>query len=156
MTAEMVPDQEGGPPGSAVPGRGFAAGGPLDSRARSALLAGLADAVTRDGHLPGLTDDELVGVMRAWRRLESWCGAGLLAAVAELARRRPADRTPAVAPGEFPAQVSEFLSDEVAAALTLTSRAADAMCTLGVDLGVRLPVTARALHAGSSTRPRPG
>jgi hypothetical protein len=53
-----------------------------------------------------------------------------------------------VAPGEFPAHVSEFLSDAVAAALTLTSRAADAMCTLGVDLEVRLPVTARALHAG--------
>ena len=79
MTAEMIPDQEGGRPDPAVPGPGFAAGGPFDTRAPSALLAGLADAATRDGHLAGLTDDELVGVMRTWQRLESWCGAGLLA-----------------------------------------------------------------------------
>src|SRR6202012_2618983 len=144
----MIPDQGGGRPDPAVPGPGFAAGGPFDTRAPSALLAGLADAATRDGHLAGLTDDELGGVMRTWQRLESWCGAGLLATVAELARRRPADHTPAPAPGEVPVQISEFLSGEVAAALTLTSRAADAMCTLGVDLEVRLPATARALHTG--------
>jgi hypothetical protein len=35
-----------------------------------------------------------------------------LAAVAELARRRPAPSIPAAAPGTFPDQLSEFISDE--------------------------------------------
>lgn len=64
----------------------------------------------------------LIGVLRAWHRLESWCASGALTAIA---RRRPAQRT-APAPAEaFPAHLSEFVVDEVAAALTLTSRAAD-------------------------------
>ena len=73
----------------------------------------------------GLDDDELIGVLRPWRLLALWCCSGALAAIAELARRRPAERT-APAAGVFPAQLSEFVGDEVAAALTLTSRAADA------------------------------
>jgi hypothetical protein len=72
------------------PGAGFGEGGVLDEAAPGVFLAGRADAVTRDGRLAGLDDEELTGVLRAWRRLESWCTAGLLAAIAELARRRPA------------------------------------------------------------------
>jgi hypothetical protein len=83
-------------------------------------------------------------VLRAWRRLESWCTAGLLAAIAELARRRPAP----AAPGEFPAQLGEFVSDEVAAALTLPGRWASAYFDLALDLAIRLPRTARALRGG--------
>src|ERR1700750_677083 len=91
------------PPAPSVHSRSaFASGGPLDSGLPDGFLAGLTDAATRDGALAGLDDDALIGVMRAWQRLESWCGAGLLAAIAELARRRPADRTPPAAPGEFP------------------------------------------------------
>jgi hypothetical protein len=86
--------------------------------------------------------------MRAWRRLESWSSAGLLAAVAELARRRPAGRAAPAAPGQFPAQFSEFISDEVAAALTLTGRTASAYLDLALDLATRLPRTARALREG--------
>src|ERR1700734_3770353 len=75
------------------PGAGFEAGGVLDAAAPGVSLAGRADAVTGGGRWAGLDDDELTGVLRAWRRLESWCTAGLLAAAAELARRRPAERT---------------------------------------------------------------
>src|ERR1700761_2668422 len=135
-------------------GSGFESGGPLDTSAPSGFLAGLADAATRDGRLTDLTDDELIGLMRAWGRLESWCGAGLLATVAELARRRPADKTPSAAPGEFPARISEFLVDEVAAALTLTTRAADTLTAAGLDLTDRLPVTAHAQHEGLIDYPR--
>ncbi len=110
--------------------------------------------MTRDGRLAGLNDDELIGVLRAWRRLESWSSAGVLAAIAELARRRPADRTPPAPPGQFPAQVSEFLSDEVAAALTLTGPAAAVMSDVALDLAVRLPGTFRAQHAGLIDYPR--
>ena len=130
------------------PGAGFGAGGVLDDATPSPSLAGLTDAATRGHRLAGLDDDELTGVMRAWRRLESWCTAGLLAAAAELARRRPAERAAATPPGEFPAQLSEFISDEIAAALTLSGRAATAYLDLALDLAIRLPRTARALREG--------
>jgi Domain of unknown function (DUF222) len=129
-------------------GSGFESGGVLDTCAPSGSLAGLADATTRDGRLAELDDDELIGVLRAWQRLESWCASGLLTTVAELARRRPADRTPSAAPGEFPVQLSEFISDEIAAALTLTSRTAGTCQDLALDLTTRLPGTARALYEG--------
>ena len=93
-------------------------------------------------------------MVRAWRRLESWCTAGTLAAIAELARRRPAERTAPAAPGRFPPQLSEFISDEVAAALTLSGRTASAYLDLALDLALRLPATARALHEGVIDYPR--
>src|ERR1700759_4610017 len=141
MTTEIPPT---------TPGRGFAAGGGYGTGLPNASLAEMADAATRDGRLSGLADDELVGVLQAWRRLESWSCAGTLAAAAELARRRPADRTPAAGPGEVPAQVSEFASDEIAAALTMSGPAAGGV----LDLGVRLPATARALREAVIDYPR--
>jgi hypothetical protein len=145
LAAGFMPRAAAGPPPS---GSGFESGAVLDISAPSGSLAGLADAATRNGRLAELADDELIGVLRAWQRLESWCASGLLTAVAELARRRPADRTPAAAPGMFPAQLSEFISEEIAAALTLTSRTADACQDLALDLATRLPGTARALAEG--------
>jgi hypothetical protein len=157
MAAELIsagflprtPPSSAAVPTTSRPGSGFEAGGALDTCAPGEPLAGLADAVTRDGRLAQLNDDELIGVVRAWRRLESWCSAGTLMAIAELARRRPAERTTPAAPGQFPAQLSEFISDEVAAALTLSSRTADAYLDLALDLAVRLPATARALREGA-------
>ena len=130
------------------PGAGFEAGGVLDESAPSASLAGRTDAATRTSRLAELDDDELIGLMRAWRRLESWCDAGLLATIAELARRRPAERTAPAPPGQFPAQVSEFASDEVAAALTLSAQTAGTYSDLALDLATRLPATFHALHHG--------
>ncbi|HEY2578429.1 MAG TPA: hypothetical protein VGI74_19175, partial [Streptosporangiaceae bacterium] len=103
------------PPGGTVPGKdggsvwpagfldrdgsgggiGFADGGPLDVLVPGAALAGLADDAHI--HIDALSDDELIGVIRAWRRQTSWAQAQELAAVAELAKRRPANDTP---PGE--------------------------------------------------------
>src|ERR1700761_9193197 len=136
------------PAAAAEPGTGFESGGVLDVRAPGAGLAGLTASFPRDGPLAVLDDDELIGVMRAWKRLESWCSASLLTTVAELARRRPARGTAAAAPGGLPGQGSEFANDEVAAALTLTSQAADTCTALSLDLAIRLPATARAHHAG--------
>jgi hypothetical protein len=129
-------------------GSGFESGGALDTCAPSGALAGLVDAAVRDGRLAGLSDDELIGVLRACQRVESWISANLLTAIAELARRRPAEQTAPAAPGKFPEQISEFVSDEVAAALTLTGRAASDRTALSLDLATRLPATARAHHAG--------
>ena len=54
-------------------------------------LAGAADtAAGLDRGYAGVSDDELIGVLTAWQRTESWAAAGRLSAAAELARRRPA------------------------------------------------------------------
>ena len=133
-------------------GAGFADGGPLDALPAGMTLAGFADeAYSRAGELD---DDCLVGVLRAWRRLASWAQARELAAVAALARRRPADGTPPAArPDEFPAKLSEFIAAEVAAALTLTGQAAGAELDLALDLAAR-PATAAELEAGRIDLPR--
>ena len=96
IAAQPAPVAETGPAGflprdRSGGGYGFADGGELDVLDPGVPLAGFAaDAHAR---LAALTDDELIGVLRAWRRQTSWAQARELAAVAELARRRPAERT---------------------------------------------------------------
>jgi hypothetical protein len=102
---------------------GFAEGGVLDVLAPGVALAGFADDV--HAGLGGLTDDELIGVLRAWRRQACWAQARELAVIAELARRRPANGTPPARPGQLPVTVSEFTADEVGLALSLTRRRLD-------------------------------
>jgi hypothetical protein len=134
-------------PGSGLGGAaGFAEGGVLDGLPPGLPLAGFAE----DAHarLAGLSDDELIGVLRAWRRQTSWAQARELAAITELARRRPADGTPPGRPGQLPGNVSEFTADEVALALTLTRRSAGAQLDMALALADR-PATAAALEAGT-------
>jgi Domain of unknown function (DUF222) len=126
-------------------GCGFAAGGVADDLPPGPTLAGLA-ADAWGGGLGRLTDDELIGVLRAARRLASWTAAMELAAVANLATRRE-DAAEAV--GD-PAR-AEHTGDEIAAALTLTGRAADTLLDLAAALG-RLPATTAALAAGRIDR----
>ena len=108
------------------------------------MLAGLAGDAWATG-LGRLSDDELIGVLRAARRLASWSAALELAAVTDLVTRREADAagTGSCAPGEH-------IGDEIAAALTLTARAADVLLDLATALR-RLPATMAALTAGRST-----
>ena len=98
---------------------GFEACGPADLMAPCSVLAELTGQ-TRD-RMSELTDDELVGVLRATRRVQSWQAALELEAVSELAARRLAE--PA-RPGPRPA---DRLAAELAAALTLTMRSADSL-----------------------------
>src|SRR5580704_6087987 len=113
-------------------GTGFADGGPLDVLVPGVALGGFAD----DAHarLAAVSDDELIGVLRAWWRQTSWAQARALAAIAELARRRPGRHCPPAPPGELPVRLSEFLGDEIAMALTLTQAAADTQLGLALDL----------------------
>jgi Domain of unknown function (DUF222) len=127
-------------------GAGFAAGGVADGLAPCVVLAGLTSDIWAAGGLGTVTDDELVGVLRAWRRLCSWVVAGELAAVAELRRRRAG----AVAAGADP-HLAEHVGDEIAAALTLTARGADQLVEFAAGLE-RLPATAAALAAGQIDR----
>jgi len=120
--------------------RGFEAGGPADLMAPCSVLAELTGQALEAG-VARLTDDELVGVLRAARRVTSWQQAVELAVVAELAERRAAQPC-----GQGP-KPSERVSAEVAAAMTLTSRTADAEVELAVGLA-RLESVATALRRG--------
>src|ERR1700739_2735643 len=72
---------------------GFAQHGRSDTMAPGALLATLLDTIVGDGGsgLAGLGDDQLIGIISAARRMESRTAWTLMAALAELARRRPAE-----------------------------------------------------------------
>jgi Domain of unknown function (DUF222) len=162
------------------PGRGgdsgFASGGALDTALPGPALAGFADAVTGTGQgYAEINDDELIGVLVAWQKTESWAAAGKLSAVAELIRRRPVtgfadpsdpDATsgapgdaggpggssgPGSSPacrGEIRAEWGKFCADELAVALKSSRLAAERMLALAHDLASRLPGTARALREG--------
>jgi hypothetical protein len=117
-------------------GTGFAAGGPLDRMAAGPALAMAADRAWADG-LRVLPDGALVGLMAAARRVASRHHALELATIGELSARRAG---PDGCPGEH-------LEEEVAAALTLTGRAAAERVGLAGELA-RLPAVARALASG--------
>jgi hypothetical protein len=129
-------------------GCGFVAGGVAGNLPPGPVLAGFAGDAWGAG-LGRLSDDELIGVLRAPRQLASWSAAMELAAVADLATRRgvgaPAGETAILSPAVAHATetssanpAAEHIGDELAAALTLTSRAADALLDLALAMD-RLP-----------------
>ena len=71
---------------------GFAQNGQADTMAPGPLLGTVLHTVIgEDGAgLPGLSDDQLIGVLSGGRRMEAWTAWVQLAAMRELARRRPA------------------------------------------------------------------
>jgi hypothetical protein len=71
----------------ASPAAGFAAGQPLDTAPGGPVLASfLDDAAGPDDRYTGATDDEILGVICAWDRVEAHASARKHAAVAELIR----------------------------------------------------------------------
>jgi hypothetical protein len=127
-------------------GGGFAAGGLADRLPPGPVLAGLADDRWRAG-LERLSDDELIGILRAARRLASWATAMELAAAGDLWDRRTAEEEN----GDTGA--AAHADAEIAAALTLTHRAGDHLLNLAISLR-RLPATSAALTAGNIDLPR--
>ena len=151
-----------GMPGSAqrFPGEytsrasGFASGKPLDVAAGGPVLAEFADeAAGDDDRYRGASDDELVGVICGWDRVEANASARKHAAVAELLRRRPA---PGAAPVDgasgLPGEWDEFASRELGAALALSSGDAEEVLALAAALEVSLPGTRAAFRSGVLTR----
>ena len=202
-----------------APGWGFGSDKTLDVLRPGPALAGMADKVHTSA-LRLVSDDELTGMIKAWRRLTSWATARELSAIAEMARRSPEDvidtplarrikarraasdpeavkrvdatrtspadgaaadpagqaapdaeansaaqHAPAAGTGsaahagacadrqsgaesDFPEVISPFASYELALALTLTGRSADAHLGFAIDLATKLPKTAAALEAG--------
>jgi Domain of unknown function (DUF222) len=144
------------PPGlsalAAGPAAGFASSNELDTMSPCVTLTGFADDVTGpDGRCDGASDDQLIGVLRAWDRLESWAAGRKLSVIAELIRRRPAPGYQPDGSGALPAAWGKFCGDELAAATATSAQAADKALTLAYDLTSRLPGTAAALHDGTIT-----
>jgi hypothetical protein len=136
IAAGFLHHMRGGPSGV-----GFASGGILDEMIPGPPLADALAAVTADGHAQ-LGESELIGVLCAWRRMSAWAAAGEAAAVVTLARRRAAQsREPRRS------DLSEHVTDEIAAALTLTGRSADRLLSVGWGLA-RLPDVLAALTQG--------
>jgi len=126
---------------------GFAQNGRSDTMAPGALLATVLDAVVGEGGsgLAALADDQLIGIISAARRMESRTAWTLLAALAELARRRPATGAPGDR-GQY--GFSEFAPDEVAAELRLSVQSAAGQMMYAVAVAGRLPRSFGALAAG--------
>ena len=150
-----------GMPGSAqrFPGEctsrasGFASGKPLDVAPGGPVLAQFGDEAAGDGdRYAGVSDDELVGVICGWDRVEANASARKHAAVAELLRRRPAPGTPADAASGLPGEWDEFVSRELGAALALSAGDAEEVLALAAALEVSLPGTRAAFRSGVLTR----
>ena len=126
---------------------GFAQDGRADTMAPGPLLAAVVHAVTgEDGAgLAALSDDQLMGIMSAARRMESRAAWTLMAAMCELARRRPA--TGGRVAGRVP-EVGEFAADELAGELHLTWQCAADQIGYACAVADRLPRTFAALAAG--------
>jgi hypothetical protein len=125
------------------------AGHPAAETGEMATAGEVAEAGEVAG-LAALRDEELTGVIRSWRKLASWAQAGELAAVAELSSRRHAE---AVAAGERASIAVEAANDEIAAALTLTGRAAQLLTDRAAAFR-ELPATLAALADGRIDMPK--
>ena len=148
MTCPQIPAGGDPDPGS-PPGETF------DTCLPGPALAEAADTaagVARD--FAGLNDDELVGALRAFDKLEAWAAAGKAAASVELARRRSATGRDRSKRAGKPAPWGKYCADELAAALAISRQAAERMLAVAYDLAARLPLTARALREGDIERIR--
>jgi hypothetical protein len=132
---------------------GFASGKPLDVAPGCITLAQFAEeAAGDDDRYPGACDDELVGAICAWDRVEAYAGSRKHAAVAELIRRRPAPGSVLQGPAQMPEASDEFVPAELASALGESRAEAGDVVSLTHELEVNLPGTKAAFRSGILNR----
>ena len=137
----------------ASPAAGFASGKPLDIAPGCAALASFLEEVAGgDDRYAGASDDELLGVICGWDRVEANASARKHAAVAELIRRRPAAGCAPDGPAQMPQSVDEFTGRELGAVLGVSGRDAGEMLDVAWYLDVNLPGTKAAFRAGILSR----
>jgi Domain of unknown function (DUF222) len=137
----------------ASPAAGFASGKPLDVAPGCVVLAEFAEeAAGDDDRYAGASDDELLGVICAWDRVEGYVCARKHAAVAELARRRPAAGAAVDEATGIPEGFDEFAGRELAAVLGNGQVRAEQMLSLAMDLVVNLPGARAAFWSGVISR----
>ena len=128
---------------------GFASGKPLDVAPGCLVLGQFAEqAAGDDDRYPGASDDELLGVVAAWERIESHACSRKHAALAEVIRRRPAHGARAQGPAQMPEGFDEFTPREIGSVLGETRAVAEDMLGLAYELEVNLPGTKAAFRAG--------
>ena len=118
---------------------GFAQGGQADTMAPGPLLATVVYAVTGEtaAGLAGCSNDQLMGIISAGRRMESGSAWIQLAAVREFAARHPGTRLD-----------DEFAADELADELHVPPLSAKEQMDYACTVTTRLPKTFAALGAG--------
>ncbi len=130
---------------------GFASHGAMETTLPGPLLAAAVHAITgEDGQgLAALSDDQLIGVIAAARRMEARTAWTQMAAVREFAARRPASRDRGQRPeGAKGAAFSMFAADELSFAFHLTRQCAEGQIAYACLVAERLPQTFAALAAG--------
>ena len=135
----------------------FAQGRWADRAGGSGWLALQAGEVSRPEVLEQATEDEILGIGRSWRTLETWTFARKLVVVRELIRRYPLHERdePTEEAGGLPDEWDPRLHHEVAAALGISLAAAGKLVNLTWTLDARLPGIGKALD-GRPAGPRTG
>ncbi len=122
----------------------FTQRGPLDTMPPDAALAALADQACDPAVLPTLSDDQVLGLVAAGRRLAGRAAWIQQAATAEFAARRlEPDRKKA-----SPLGFTLFAADELVPELVITTSAAELAMTQARDATLRLPASCAQLRDG--------
>jgi hypothetical protein len=128
-------------------GQVFAQDRTADAMRPGPLLSILSEQAAENPQ--ALSDDELLGLVSAARRLQARAEYLELGAIAEFAHRRQAQHDAAAAGGARPGRrAGEFADEELGVELMVSARAAGDRMDLAADLATRLPCTFAALAAG--------
>ena len=122
----------------------------------SGWLALQTGDVSRPQVLRQATDDEVLGIGRTWKALETWTFVQKLAIVRELIRRHAVNSGggPATAAGGLPEEWDPRLHHEIAAALGISTVGAGKLAHLAWVLDARLPGIGEALRDNRLDPPR--
>ncbi len=129
-------------------GEGFAQDKTADALRPGPLLAALAENAAAG--MPGLSDDELLGLVSAARRLQNRAEYLELAGIAEFTARRAAQLEASRARRDpRGCRAGEFADAELASELLTTGHEASGRMDLATSLATRLPRTFAGLAAGT-------
>jgi len=129
----------------------FASAGGLDAPAPSGALALAADEVSGpERRCPGASDDEMIGLLRAWAAVESWAAGAKLGVIVELIRRQEAPPGGG-RHGHLPDEWSASLRHELAVALACSVQSAETTAWLAWEQQARLPGIGALLADGTLT-----
>src|ERR1700733_11572873 len=133
-------------PGAAA---GFGHGGAWETAAPSAALAAaLQHAAGPQDLYDGADTDALVGIARQWAAVESWAGAGQLAARRAMTREDDTGAPVLRRRAGLPAGWDDSLTYEISGALAMGPVSAGNLASLAWALGTRLAGTGRLLAGG--------
>ena len=130
---------------------GFASADGQDQPNPSGHLALLADELSGpERRCQGATDNELIGLLQAWSKLESWAAAAKQGVIREMIRRDGIP-SPGSDHGDLPETWSPSLRYELAAALACSTQSAETTAWLAWEQQARLKEIGSLLNDGTLT-----